>query len=424
MSLTIIDRGKQLRSPYSVGLIKQIATSDEMFPILPVELKQGMDFSYEREVATGSFGFITPGGSVSESSATSERVSVAIREATADVDVPNYAIDVQSGGEGAIDRQIMAKAKAAGRLIAQTVITGNCVDGVTMVSDFPNGPLVDALIAASPFIMSTTHGGSMSGELKYTHAGTLLQFRAPGDTAFGTAVAIAADGDYTLQSGDPSKWIRVTLDVSDAQTAAVNNTRGILFTTSTNAFDGLPRFVREGSVQLLDAAPTTGNPLTFGLMDELRDGVKNRSGQLAYVMNLAALRYYKTLCRAAGGVTMAELAGRMVPTHDGTPIIVNDWIPSTESASDGTPSTGLTSVYCANFAREEDGGVFLAVAGGETLNVDGDPRQHTLLGFRLRSVGQVEGSSKERTRLGFYGALGVGSDLSLTRARRVLLAAS
>jgi hypothetical protein len=425
MAMTIIDRGKQLRNPFAVGLIKQISTADEMFSVLPVELKRGMSFSYEREVSTGTHGFIAPGGSVTESSATSERVDVSIREATSDVDVANYAEDVQQGeGPSAISRQIMAKGKAAGRLVAQTCITGNCVDGVTMESDFPNGPLVDALVAASPFILATTHGGA-GGSLKYTHSGTTLAFRAPGDSSYGAGVDISGgDGNFTLASGDPSKWITVTLDISDATTAAANNTRGILFTTSTNAFDGLPRFVKEGSSQLLDSAPTVGNPLTFSLMDQLRDGVRNRSGLVAYVMNQAALRYYKTLVRALGGVTMAEVGGRMFPTHDGTPILVNDWIASTESASDGTPSSGLTSVYCANFASEDAGGVFLAVGGGDTLTVDGDPRDRTMLGFRVRDVGQVEGSSKHRTRLSFYGALGVGSDLSLTRARRVLLAAS
>lgn len=424
MASTIIDRGKQLQEPFSVGLIKQISTADEMFGVLPVELKRGMTFSYEREVSTGEFGFIAPGGSVTESSATSERVDVSIREATSDVDVPNFAEDVQQDeGPSAIDRQIMAKGKAAGRLVAQTVITGNCADGVTMEEDFANGPGVDALVAASPFILTTTHGGA-GGSLKYTHSGTLLAFRAPGDSSYGAGVSIAGgDANYTLASGDPSKWITVTIDASDLTTGAANAVRGILFTTSTNAFDGLPRFVKEGSTQLLDAAPTVGNSLTFSLMDQLRDGVRNRSGVVAYVMNSAALRYYKTLARASGGVTMAEIAGRSIPSHDGTPILINDWIPSTESASDADPSTGLTSIYCANFAPEDAGGVFLAVAGGDTLNVDGDPRNHTLLGFRLRDVGQVESASKHRTRLSFYGALGVGSDLSLTRARRVLLSA-
>jgi hypothetical protein len=410
MSYTLYDAFKHSRDAYQTAFLRQIATSDESFAMIPFIPMGRESFSYEREKSTGSFGFIAPGGSVSATTGTSERIPVATREATADFYVDNFAEDNMSEIMSPLERSTMQKLKAAGRTLADKFITGGSITGAT-VDPFDLGAYVDALVAASPYI-SNRMG---PGELKYTHAGTLLQFRAPGDVDFGTAVTASGDGNYTLYSSSPSKWITVTLDVSDA---TVNQTKRVEFTTSSNEFDGLKNHCAPS--QLVVSAGTDGDALSFGKLEELRDLVKNRDGRLAYIMPASLRRKYNALVRATNGAPPAYVLNEhvSVPSFDGIPILTNDWIPVNEAK--GAAST-LSSVYLVNFATGGDlSGVFMGCLGGESHNVEGDPRDTTVLGFRLRELGQKEGNSQVGRRLSWYGALGCGSDLSLARSSQLI----
>lgn len=408
MSLTLFEAMKSSQNPFQTGVFKQIATSDEMFGMIPFVPTAGEAHSYEREVSLGSFAAIAPGGNTTESTGVTERVTVANREFTADFAVPNFAEEGMADGLSPYDKQLIMKLKKAGLVLAGKMITGGSISGVNAL-EFQSGVYVDALVAYSPFIRDA--GRMVTGALKYTHAGTLLQFRAPDDQEFGTAVACATDGNYTLASKDPSKWITVTLDVSDATADA---TRSITF-TAANEFDGLAKQVTTG--QTTASVGATGDALSFDKLRTLRDAVKNKSGKLAYVMNAALLRKYEALVTNLGGVLPSTVLDGIgtVPTFGGIPILRNDNIPSTESK--GGVLT-LSSIYLANFGPGD--GVYMAAFGGAQQQVMADPRDRAVLGFRIYNVGQLEGSSKQLGRLAWFGGMCCGSDLSLARASEIV----
>lgn len=410
MAETLFDAMKHSRNPYQTMLLRQIATSDELFGLLPFVPMGGEGFSYEREVSLPSFGFIAPGGSVSESTGTTERVLVTKREATSDFYVDNFAQDNQNDLVDPLERQTKMKLKAAGRTIADKIVNGGAITGF-VIEPFDGGPLVDALLSASMFIRDRDE----PGEIKYTHADTKVYFRAPGDREFGPGVDISGgDGDYELVSASPSKRIKVTLDVSDAIADAI---RRIVFTTSSNEFDGLKKAIPEHRVRKSLSGDTNGATLSFGILEELRDMVKNRSGQLAFVMPAALRRKYNQLCRQLGGTVpqWTQSPHVSVPSFDGIPILVNDFIKLDETKG---AKSNLSSIYLLNLGPDD--GVYMGCLGGETHDVEADPRDRTVLGFRLRELGQKEGKSQVGRRLSWYGALAFGSDLSVARASEII----
>jgi hypothetical protein len=417
MALTIYDAMRGSQNPYQTMLLRQIATSDDMFSVVPFVPIQGEGFSYEREKALGSFTFIAPGGTVNESNATTERVTASNREATEDFFVPNFAQSLMSSQVSQLEKQTRLKLKTAGRAIAGKMITGASITSATC-DNFQGAttPLVDALVSASPFIRDREG----PGELQYTHSGTLLAFRAPGDQEFGAGVDISGgDGNFTLVSSDTSKWIRVTLDTSDATGGAVDARRRIVFTASGD-FPGLAQQCPTG--QIRDAVGTSGDALSFVILEELMDAVKNRAN-LAFVMNAKLRRKFNVLVRALGaaGPEFVERNGVMLPSFAGIPILTNDWIPSTETGSSG--GTTLSSVYLANFAEGE--GVYMAAYGSGTQNVEADPRDVSVMGFQLFELGQKQGAtpkSEVGRRLCWFGTMACGSDLSIARAQRIITA--
>lgn len=54
--------------------------------------------------------------------------------------------------------------------------------------------------------------GPGTGKMRSTEDGTLLSWRAPGSSTFGTPIRVAADASYVLEDGDDSqKFLRVTV---------------------------------------------------------------------------------------------------------------------------------------------------------------------------------------------------------------------
>lgn len=409
MAETIFDAMRSSRNPYQTMMLRQIATTDEMFGMIPFVGKTGEGFSYEREVSLGSFAAIAPGGSTSESTGRTERVQVGNREFTADFQVPNFAEEGMAEIVSPMERQTMMKLKKAGLVLAGKMITGGAVSAAT-IEAFQSADYA-VFVSCSPFVRTSDRSGP--GELRYTHAGTLLAFRAPDDQDFGTDVACTVDGNYTLKSQDPSKTVTLTIDVSQATANAI---RRIAFTAS-NEFDGLQNLVTAG--QTSTASGVDGDSLSFGVLETIRDAVKNRDGKLAYVMNLAMRRKYNSLVRStnAAGPGIVLLEGMQVPTFDGYPILANDNVPSTESKG---ASSALSSVYFGNFAEET--GVYMAAFGGPRQNVDADPRVVQVMGFRIYELGQMQTTAKRGRRLSWFGAMANGADLSLARASQIITA--
>jgi len=410
---TLVDAAKSSQNPFAVLNFKAISTSDRLFSLLEFVPKGGESFVYTREKSLGSFGFIADdySGDISESTGTDEQVTVPKRVATADFYVDAFQMENMADQINPLDRQTVKKFKVAGRTLADKVINGRNNTGFS-IQAFQGGNYVDAVVPG-PWLDSNRHG---AGEIKYTNAGTLVQFRAPGDVDFGPAVAAATDGDYLLKSGSPSKYIVVTLDVSDASADAI---RRITFSSSTDEFDGVKVLVSSG--QTRSSGGADGDQLSFSILDELIDSIKEwQDGKMAFFMHSKLIRQYESLCRAGGfQLESAPLPGtaQQVRSYKGIYLLNNDNVGCDESK--GASST-LTSIYLANLAPEV--GLYMGALGGTRYNVETDPRNASVLGFRLTELGAIQkgGGNKVGRRLAWYGALALGSDLAAARAKEIV----
>ncbi len=410
--LTLYEAAKRSRNPLAAALFKAIVTEDELFTMLPMVPKAGDSFMYTREKALATVEWVKADGSSSltESASTFDQVTVPKRRLGSNVDIDNFSEDQQTENGSPAATQSVKKAKAAAREMAAALVSGAYVTSATLGVVTDPFAAVDAIVAG-PHIDSDRYG---PGELRYVHAGTLWSFRAPGDRDFGTAVAAASDGTYTLKSDNPSKWIQVTLDVSDA---TAGGTTRITFASTTDKPEGMAKLCAPS--QEIASTGGTGDALAFSTLDTLIDMVKRREN-LAFVMPGSLIRKYRALCRALGGSTPEHVvlpnfgSPRPVPSYMGIPILKNDNIPATESK--GGVLT-LSSVYCVSLAADE--GLYAGCFGSASFDADADPRARNVLGMRITPVGQLETKDAQRYRLTWYGAYAIGSELALARAKEL-----
>lgn len=171
--------------------------------------------------------------------------------------------------------------------------------------------------------------------------------------------------------------------------------------TDAKSFDGVKKLLPAGQAI---SAGTNGNALTLSMLDELLDAVPN--GADAIVMRSGTLRAYRALLRSSGGIepaqVMLENFGRPMITHNGVPIIVNDFLPGNEDM--GT-AVGITcSVYAARF-NEADG--LHGIYGGPSA------------GIVVEDIGTVQNKDATRTRVKWYCGLALKSTKSLAAIQGV-----
>lgn len=171
-------------------------------------------------------------------------------------------------------------------------------------------------------------------------------------------------------------------------------------TTLPKTFDGLRTLTT--SAQTLTAGPN-GASVSFAMLDELKDMVK--LGADVLMMRQGTWRAIRALNRTMGGNTadhiMLENFGRPVRAYDGTPVIINDFLPIDEVQ--GTENAS-TSVYALRL-NEADG--FHGLFGGPAA------------GFRMEKVGLLEGKDATRWRMKWYVATALKSTISVARVKGV-----
>lgn len=164
-------------------------------------------------------------------------------------------------------------------------------------------------------------------------------------------------------------------------------------------FDGIKTLVEAG--QTIASVGANGDALTLTKLDELADKIPY--GPDAFIMNSAMIRQYRNLLRTVGGGTDANMLqlknfDRPILTHNGIPVLKNDFILNNEAK--GTMTDG-SSIYAVRF-NEDDGvhGIF----GGESA------------GIRIENIGTVQNKDAWRIRVKWYSAIVMKSTLSLARA--------
>lgn len=168
-------------------------------------------------------------------------------------------------------------------------------------------------------------------------------------------------------------------------------------------FDGIGRLTSpdyaEANDEMVISAGTDGGALTLSMLDQLLDTVKN--GADALMMRRGTLRAFRNLLRVAGGTSAAEFMlpafGRPMLTHNGVPILINDFMSATEVA--GT-NANTCSVYALRL-NEADG--LHGLYGGDNA------------GIVVENVGTVQNKDANRLRLKWYAGLALKSTQSLAR---------
>ena len=171
-------------------------------------------------------------------------------------------------------------------------------------------------------------------------------------------------------------------------------------TVNAKQFDGINKLVE--ATQVIDAG-VNGNALSLSMLDELLDAVPN--GADVIIMRSGTVRAFRSLLRAAGGTgpveIMMENFGRPMLTHNGVPIIVNDFLAGDE-VKGTTPNT--CSIYAARL-NEVDG--LHGLYGGESA------------GIVVEDIGTVQNKDATRIRVKWYCGLALKSTKSLAAIRGV-----
>lgn len=179
------------------------------------------------------------------------------------------------------------------------------------------------------------------------------------------------------------------------QTLAVGNA-----TTSPKEFDGIARLVVPGQTI---SAGVNGNAMSLAMLDEILDAVPN--GADALIMRPGTIRAYRALLRATGGIQPAEIMmenfGRVMLTHNGVPILRNDFLPGNETQGTNT----LTSSIYAVRLNELDG--LHGIYGGGNA------------GIVVEDIGTVQNKDASRMRLKWYCGLALKSTKSIARIQGV-----
>lgn len=398
------------QSPAAMNILRTLGQEDQMALVLPFVGQSSLGVTYTREgVRPGSQWISDTTAAVTETSKfVPDEVVTRLRRRGGNVDLDDILGDT-SEGAGSAGMQISKKAAGVWDDVMGNLFSGKYADVVTVQTGAAASITAGILsYVAGPGLDSVRSG---PGTIKYTHAGTLWSFRAPGDLDFGTPVAVAADAVVILRSQNRSKYVTVSVDVSGAVANAEAN---LYFTSSatTESFDGIHDMMDPGRV--IPSVAAAGDDFSLATLDLLHEQVKVKRN-LAYVLPPRLITMFRQAMTALGGVTMAEVSGRQVMTYNGTPVLQNDRIPTNESK--GGDST-LTSAYLASFDASE--GLSMAVLNvGNPLDPMADPVSRPVLGFRVRDLSIGQATELHRYRVLFYGCPVLKDHRALARAKEI-----
>lgn len=222
------------------------------------------------------------------------------------------------------------------------------------------------------------------------------------------------DIDKFLQATQSDTNSQMAIQIAKKAKAVAREFHKVLATGDSSAngktFDGLKVLADQaqqsaatvGGQQIISAG-TNGNALTLSMLDELCDAVPNGADVL--VMRRGTIRAYRALLRATYGtdavMQQLENFGRPMLTHNGIPIIMNEFLAGDEVM--GT-ATKTASVYALR-VNELDG--LHGLYGGSNA------------GIVVENIGTVQNKDATRIRLKWYCGLALKSTRSIAALRGV-----
>jgi len=177
-------------------------------------------------------------------------------------------------------------------------------------------------------------------------------------------------------------------------------------TLNAKEFDGLAKLSEDANAvtpgQIIEAG-VDGGALTLTMLDELCDSVPN--GPDVLVMRRGTIRAFRALLRATYGtdavMQQLENFGRPMLTHNGIPVIMNEFLAADE---DQGANSNTCSVYAVRL-NETDG--LHGLWGGNNA------------GIVVEDIGTVQNKDASRTRLKWYCGTALKSTRSIGRLRGV-----
>lgn len=175
-------------------------------------------------------------------------------------------------------------------------------------------------------------------------------------------------------------------------------------TGASDQFTGLIPLAVAG--QQVDTG-TDGSALSFEILDEMIDLVKDKDGKVDYIiMHQRTRRAYKALLRALGGTSPDDIYtmpdGSQVIAYSGIPIFVNEHIPITQTKGATVGST--TTIFAGTF---DDGSRKHGIAGLTASKESG---------IVVKEIGEKEDADESITRIKWYCGLALFSEKGLSSA--------
>ena len=401
MALTIPEALKKVSNPMTAMMLRSVATTSELGAVISIQSEDGIGLQLDREgllpdtefVADNSGDGVSP--DLTDFTTGADDVPIVqFRRIVGNMDVDGLA---QAAVPGNFNRQVAKKAKTTWRKVKDGSINGGFVSSSTIVSAITS---ITAVVGYGPWLDSTRRGpGSIKVTVNVSGTDADYQFRAPGESSYGPAVNVTADGDITLKGFNESYYVTVTADIS---AATASQEEIVYFSSGTNEFDGLFNLVHP--TMTVPVVGANGDSFDFALMDDLIDRVKVRENR-AFIMNGKLVNKFFAEHRGLGGSDPQHMAlpgyAGQVPTYRGIPVLTEDNIKSYTVGSGTVSNMALVSL-------DPSEGFCLAAqtTGGEAaaLTPDADPRTRSVLGFRVEDLGPLEVKDARRTRVKWYGA--------------------
>lgn len=222
------------------------------------------------------------------------------------------------------------------------------------------------------------------------------------------------DIDKFLQATQSDTNNQMAIQIAKKAKAVAPEFHKVLATGNSSVngktFDGLSVLADQAQAaaatvggQQVISAGTNGNALTLTMLDELCDAVPNGADVL--VMRRGTIRAYRALLRATYGtdavMQQLENFGRPMLTHNGIPIIMNEFLAAGETMGS---NANTTSVYALRM-NELDG--LHGLYGGQNA------------GIVVENIGTVQNKDATRIRLKWYCGLALKSTRSIAALRGV-----
>jgi hypothetical protein len=413
-TLSLIELQKTTTDPVMSGILEAIVTVDQLVGAIPmVGIGSSDHIIFNREKALPSVSRPSSGATITaDNSLEFDRVTTFVRRILVDQDADVLDSGVVGGMNQARAVALAMAGKAIGRAFGSDLINGSSNLTCTVNSTGVAGMTVSAIT------VGPGHDPRMPvGTIRYTHSGTTLQYKAPGDAEFGAAVTAASGAK--LYSDNPNLWCTIAYSGTLTASGDVNFT--LSYTSSAVSVDGLARLVPASQTI---SSSTNGDAITLATLDQLADLVTNADGPKVYVMPTRTRRAVAALLRAAGGATMSEYTNAIFPsgprgqsylTYNGIPIICTDWISIAQTQ--GSASTA-TAVYCATLGER-------AGLCGLFSNAAVDPAEassviSSAMGLTALDVGTVQNADARRTRVKAYWGVKCGTEKGVAAATGIL----